>query len=119
MTSRSQAEDSAVGKAPAVQRARPVVALRCEAEIALCRAVVQGLAEQSPGMIYRINPDPFPQQAFALQLRTDPNGAYLSWEDGVGAPVPRASQSDTNYARALIDAAGPALVHALKQARTK
>lgn len=106
---------AALSPALADQRARPVVALACAADLSLCRELVQTLAEIAPRSTYRINPSPIPSDAFALRLeQADDGQAFLSWQgDGAGHPVSAAGLSDTELAARLV-AASPGLPNALR-----
>lgn len=99
----------------AQQRALPVVAVQCDAELGLCRALVQALAETVPALLYRINPSPIPSQAFKLRLNLDGHeGAHLSWQGGgKGETVTRSSHDHTQLARQLVTAS-PGLPGALR-----
>lgn len=89
---------------PAGQRALPVVSVSCGSDLALCRALIQVLAEVAPAQIYRINPTPRPPQAFDLQIDLkDQDQAQLTWEGGRhGARVARHGLSDMDFSRALL-----------------
>ncbi|MEM8633336.1 MAG: hypothetical protein AAGF33_00010 [Pseudomonadota bacterium] len=106
---------AAAVSAEAQQRPFPVVAVQCDAELALCQALVQALSEMAPMYLYRINPSPLPSDAFALRLeRPDDRHAYLSWQNGgAGAPVAWRSLTDTELAAQLV-AASPDLPDALR-----
>lgn len=97
----------------AKQKPRPVVALTCEGELNLCRAVVQVLAEKAPGRIIRINPNPIPDIAFELRLTATDEAGYLSWADGSGDSVTRAGHDDFDFATRMIEQASPGLDAAL------
>lgn len=103
--------------ATASQRALPVVALVCEADLRLCRAMVQALAEKAPAYIYRINPKPHPPEALDLRLALSTSGAaQLVWPGGAGEPVSRNGQADPAFARHIVEAS-PALDAVLKGSR--
>ncbi|WP_299628677.1 hypothetical protein [uncultured Tateyamaria sp.] len=103
--------------ASANQRQYAVVALTCDADLRLCRALVQVLMQTGPrGHLYRINPDPKPPQAFDLRLETDATGAaHLAWPSGNGDPVARQGRTEAEFARHIV-AASPGLPRALKHA---
>lgn len=97
----------------ASQRAYPVVALTCDADLRLCQALVQALAEKAPSYLYRINPNPRPSEAFDLRLVLGASGAArLVWPGGAGEPISRNGQAEAEFARHIV-ASSPALADAL------
>ncbi|MEM6586865.1 MAG: hypothetical protein AAF641_00315 [Pseudomonadota bacterium] len=101
--------------ASAKQLPRPVVAITCDANLHLCRALVQVLAQKAPGRIFRINPEPVPDVAFEIRLNTTEDAGYLSWPDGSGDRVSRDGQDDVDFATRMIENASPGLESALNQ----
>lgn len=107
---------------PAGQRPLAVVSVSCGSDLALCRALIQVLAETAPSQIYRINPKPRPAKAFDLRINQNRQGqAQLVWSGGKGAgeKVARAGMSDLELSRALLKVS-PGLPRALRdhQARS-
>lgn len=99
--------------ADSTQRPFAIVAFSCDADRALCRALVQELSTVAPAYLYRLDPDPVPPTAFALLLRQDPQGkAHLSWRGGRGDGVAPIRHNDVEFARHLV-AASPGLLRAL------
>ncbi|MEL7252638.1 MAG: hypothetical protein AAFZ04_08995 [Pseudomonadota bacterium] len=98
------------------QKPRPVVALTCDADIWLCRAVVQALSEKAPGSVVRINPDPIPDAAFKLRVDATSEAGHLAWDTGTGDTVDRSGLDDASFATRLVEEAGPDLESALNQA---
>ncbi|MEO0370036.1 MAG: hypothetical protein AAF231_01135 [Pseudomonadota bacterium] len=99
--------------ASAKQKPRPVVALICDADLNLCRAVVQALADMAPGQIYRINPEPIPDQALQLHLHADSEIGRLTWGKSDGVRIVRTEQNNDVFARQIIARAGSDLQLAL------
>ena len=96
--------------AHAEQRVRPVAAITCDADLSLCRALVQALSREAPFYVFRINPRPLPPGAFTIRLDLDGSGqARLHWQDTQsGAAVPSRGLSETELAQKLVQAS-PAL----------
>lgn len=88
----------------AQQRPLPVVAVQCEADLGLRRALLQDLAETVPSHLYHINPSPVPTETLKSHLNLAGNdNARLSRQcDGVGETVARSDLSDTHRALRLV-----------------
>lgn len=127
MTEQSMAQSSQ----PSGQRPLAVVSVSCGSDLALCRALIQVLAEAAPSQIYRINPRPRPPQAFDLRINQNGQGqAQLIWsgstkgkesapQNGRSEKVTRSGMSDLDLSRALLEVS-PGLSRALQdhQARS-
>ncbi|WP_299694830.1 hypothetical protein [uncultured Tateyamaria sp.] len=105
---------AAAPSADARQREYPVVSVWCDSDPAMCRALVQALAETVPARIYRINPKPRPPQAFDVRLELSRDGAArLHWQNnGAGDIVTRGALSKADLARKLVQSS-PALPGAM------
>lgn len=105
--------------AAANQRQYPVVALTCDTDLNLCRALVQVLSEMTPTHLYRINPKPRPPRAFDLRLDAGLAGsaqsAHLTWPTGTGRRVARGGHTEAEFARHIVKAS-PGLADAIRKA---
>lgn len=98
------------------QLPRSVVALNCDADVSFCRALVEELAQQHPGHIYRINPDPIPHNSFSIRVELESNFGQLIWKNGAGERVSAESHNYVEFAKYIIARANPQLEQALNKA---